>query len=131
MMLKKLNPKETLSLDTDWFYRKGATIFGGIKNPLKPIKVCSYQDVLQGITRFSRQVFGRFQSGDLKNYLFTIFSFLMLSVLYFSLSKGWTLNLDSLLNTEVSLAQVLTLTFLAAAALATRSEEHTSELQSH
>lgn len=74
---------------------------------------------LVGIPSLTRRCLWWFQSGYLRHYLMTIFSFLMCSILYFSLSKGWVLQLDSLLKTEITLAQFLTLTLLVSAAVAT------------
>ncbi len=74
---------------------------------------------LEGVPPLTQRCLWWFQSGYLRHYLMAIFSFLMISTLYFSLSKGWVLRLDTLLKTEVTLAQVATLVLLACAALAT------------
>jgi multicomponent Na+:H+ antiporter subunit D len=61
MLLKKLDPEPTVSVDTDWVYRKGAKVFMWIAN--KPIS--AYEDYLSNIynTWFSR--FTLFFSGFL------------------------------------------------------------------
>jgi len=48
-----------------------------------------------------------------------IISFVMLSTLLFSLFKGWALDLDSLLQTELSLAHLLTFVLIICGTLAT------------
>lgn len=52
MLLKKLDPEPTISVDTDWFYRKGSRVFMWIVN--KPIAI--YEDYLSNIynTWFTR-----------------------------------------------------------------------------
>ncbi|MFQ5589367.1 MAG: proton-conducting transporter membrane subunit, partial [Nitrospiria bacterium] len=74
---------------------------------------------LAGIPPLTQRCLWWFQSGYLKHYLMAIFTFLMLSTVFFSLSKGWVLHLDALLNTDVTLAQLITFVLLVCAALAT------------
>lgn len=45
MLLKKLDPEPTISVDTDWFYRKGSKIFMWFAN--KPLAI--YEDYLSNI----------------------------------------------------------------------------------
>lgn len=74
---------------------------------------------LEGIPPLTQRFLRRIQSGNLKHYLFVIMSFWMLSTLWVSLSNGWVLNLDTLLKTEMTLAQGLTCVLLMGAAIAT------------
>jgi multicomponent Na+:H+ antiporter subunit D len=119
LFLYKLHPENTISVDTDWVYREGVACFQRLKNPLQEINVPRYQDFLQGLTQFSRQVSQRFQSGYLKHSLVMIISFVMLSTLLFSLFKGWALSLDSLMQTDLTLAQFLIFTLIICSTLAT------------
>ncbi len=120
LFLYKLHPEETISIDTDWIYRRGPKALSWpAKNPLARLNNFSYRTFLDGMICLSKSVMQRFHSGYLKHYLFTIISFVMLSTLIFSLSKGWVLHLDTLLKIDVTLAQVLPLTLLVCAALAT------------
>jgi len=52
MLLKKLDPEPTISVDTDWFYRKGSLVFMWLVN--KPISI--YENYLSNIynTWFTR-----------------------------------------------------------------------------
>jgi multicomponent Na+:H+ antiporter subunit D len=61
MLLKKLDPEPTISVDTDWFYRKGSRVFMWVVN--KPISI--YENYLSNIynTWFTR--FTLFFSGFL------------------------------------------------------------------
>lgn len=119
LFLYKLHPENTISLDTDWVYRKGAACFRRLANPFQGIKGVQYQDMLQGLTRAAQYVSQGLQSGYLKNYLVMIVSFVVIATLSFSFSKGWVLHLDSLLRSEFSLVHGVTLAMIAGASLAT------------
>ncbi|HIE65307.1 MAG: Na(+)/H(+) antiporter subunit D [Nitrospira sp.] len=119
LFLYKLHPENTISVDTDWVYRRGVAYFRRLPNPFQGIKVVQYRDILQGLTEFSQHVARRFQSGYLKHYLVMIISFVMLSTLLFSLFKGWALSLDSLMQTDLTLAQLLIFVLIISSTLST------------
>jgi len=119
LFLYKLHPENTISVDTDWVYRKGFVWFKGLPNPLKEIHIPPYQDFLKGLTLSAKAVSRRVQTGYLKHYLMGIISFVMLSTFLFSFFKGWGLHLDSLLQTELSLAHFLTFALIVCGAMAT------------
>lgn len=77
------------------------------------------QGFLEGIPPLTRRVLRCFQSGNLKQYLSVIITFVMGSSFLFAVSKGSVLTLERLLQTELSLIHFLTFLLLIAATLAT------------
>lgn len=74
---------------------------------------------LECIPSVARRSLLQIQSGHLKRYLFVIVSFVLVSVLLFSLFKGWSLSYGGLAGAGISIPQILTFALIVCVCLAT------------